>query len=174
MRWLLFLVLLSSFVLAQPIIICNGCPYNERCVSYASQINSPSGKLYCSEDSTMNPAKPDSMPCSKNYECLSFFCSDGMCGNAAEPIYITSSNGTKTSFLFPSIIIGSLLSLALLLLLVKYLLKHPTSKKAKPSSKKNENFVPSVVKILPVKRKYSQFQKLDKQLEESTKKLTHK
>jgi hypothetical protein len=173
MRWVLFFVILSSFALAQPIPFCEGCLHEGRCISYESQISTMSGMMYCAEDSNLYLAKPDSSACSLNYECVSFFCSSGICQAAAAKVLGTDG---RSFFFTVLIVIGSVIFLALLFLLIRYLLKPKSSKKPSKSSAtyQSKAAMPSVIRIVPVKKKYSPFEKIDKQLEAATKKLTRK
>ncbi len=173
MRWIVLLILLSSFVLAQPIDTCNGCNYNGKCISYKSQIVSQSRMVYCSQDSKLYQTKPDSNACSENYECLSFLCSNGVCQPSnVEPVdYKTSS-----SLLLYSIIAGLVLFLLIFFFLVKFRKKskRTTIKESKNTKNSESNANPSTVKMVVLKKKYNQFEDLDKKLDETTKKIIRK
>ncbi|MFH1211284.1 MAG: hypothetical protein V1645_05225 [archaeon] len=175
MRWLLFvLFLLSSIVLAQE--LCPGCPYDSKCVDYGSQISTPQGAMYCSDDSNLYPAKPDSASCSQSYECASFMCSAGSCQTLnPETIFFDS----HSKWFVPFIVIGSLFLLAIIFLVVKSSIKPKVAAKAdakssKPGSKSQGPSLPSSVRLMPMNKKYSQFDKLERQIEATTKKISKK
>lgn len=177
MRWLIFFILLGSFALAQPLNICSGCSYNDRCIGYNSQISSPQGMLYCSEDSKLYPAKPDGASCATNSECLSFVCMSGVCGSSKPEVLVFNSH---SSFLFLGIVFGVLLFSALVFFLLRYgrvNLKVPIKMISSKSIKKGKGpakqqpVMPTTVKLMPMKKKYSQFESFEKRLEETSKKI---
>lgn len=171
MRWLLFLVLflMAAFVFAQP-IYCDGCSFEGRCVDFHSQTKTSQGTLYCSDDSKLYPVKPDAAPCSANYECQSFFCSGAVCtSGSVEPLVVAM----HSPFFFIALALGSLVVLALIFLLVRHSLKPKVAKKSRVSPKQ-QTAMPSTIKLMPVKKKYSQFEGLEKSLDETTKKIVKK
>ncbi len=172
MRIVILLILLSSLVLAQPIDTCNGCNYEEKCISYKSQIVSQNGVVYCSQDSKLYQVKPDSSTCSENYECLSFLCLDGICQPSdVEPI----EDKTDSPVLLYSIIAGLVLFLLIFFFLVKFMKKPKRmSKEQKNSQSLQPRANPSTVRMVVLKKKYNQFEDLDKKLDETTKKIIRK
>ncbi len=173
MKIVILLILLSSLVLAQPIDTCNGCNYEEKCISYKSQIVSQSGVVYCSQDSKLYQAKPDSSTCSENYECLSFLCSEGVCQPSdVEPI----EDKINSSLLLYSIIAGLVFFLLIFFFLVKFMKKpkRTNSKESKNSERLQPKANPSTVRMVVLKKKYNQFEDLDKKLDETTKKIIRK
>ncbi|MEM4245313.1 MAG: hypothetical protein QW404_01250 [Candidatus Nanoarchaeia archaeon] len=173
MRWLLFFILFSSFALAQPITYCNGCNFEGKCVSFNSQVKTSQGVFYCAEDSKVYPAKADSAPCSGNFECFSFFCSNGICSSGSVEQLVFSSHST---FFLIGMALGSLIILGIGFLIFWYLFKSPAPKKVvkTPSKQQPQPSIPTTVRLMPVKRKYSQFENLEKSLEESSKKIIRK
>ncbi len=175
--WFLYLIFLCSFASAQPLDICSGCSYQGRCVSYNFQISSPEGVLYCAEDSRLYPAKPDSDSCSANYECLSFYCVGGVCGSSEPPVVVFDPGST---FLILASVLGSLIFLVVVFLLVCYTRK-PSAKSSTlyaarkgKAATKQQPVIPATVKLIPIKKKYSQFESFEKQLEEAGKRIVRK
>lgn len=162
MRWFLLLLVLCSFVAAQPIKVCDGCFFDGKCIGYKSQIKLPMGIVYCAEDSKLYPVKADTAACSESYECLSFFCDNGVCQSAVVP------EPSKPSFMVVYISFAVVLVAFLLFFLVR------SSKAKKDVRSKSSGPVqqqPANVKLLPVKRKYSPFDIMDKKIDESSKRV---
>lgn len=154
MRFFIILILLSSLVIAGP-SPCDGCVYQDKCISYKSQVSAQFGILYCSENSVLYPAKNDMAECAKDYECLSFECNDGVCR--------TPKSSVKESLLSLKLI-ALLLLIVLFIFLVFYVLAKRKKKMGKRSRKDSPAPAVKTVKLRKISKKYSPFQNLDEDL----------
>jgi hypothetical protein len=174
MRWLLLIVFLLPVVTAQ-YELCAGCSYGSKCIPVGSQVNSGSGVMYCGDDSAINPAKPDSASCSQNYECNSFMCAGSVCQTLNPETKIFNSH---SRMFFPLMGVGVLIILAIVFLMAKSMIKPKAVKgaevKSKNGAKNQPSALPSSIRLMPMNKKYAQFDKLERQIEASTKKIGRK
>ena len=174
MRWLLLIVFLLPVVTAQ-YELCAGCSYGGKCIPVGSQVNSASGVMYCGDDSTINPAKPDGASCSQSYECNSFMCAGGVCQTLNPETRIFNSH---SRMFFPLMGVGILIILAIVFLMVKSMAKPKAVReaevKSKTAAKGQPNALPSSVRLMPMTKKYAQFDKLERQIDATTKKIGRK
>ncbi|MDD5331558.1 MAG: hypothetical protein PHE43_01910 [Candidatus Nanoarchaeia archaeon] len=62
-----------------------GCSYNDKCVNEGKQfLTQENGKeVYCSTSGKIEDAKAVGSVCESDYECLSYYCSDGKCSETS-------------------------------------------------------------------------------------------
>lgn len=155
MRFFITLILLSSLVIAGP-SYCEGCVYQDKCISYKSQVSAQFGTLYCSENSVLYPAKNDLAECANGYECLSFECKDSIC--------YTPDVSVKETPLSSNLVVVLLLVIILFIFLLFYAFAKRKRKEGKQFRKNDSAQVVKTVKLRKISKKYSPFQNLDEEL----------